>query len=97
MVAIEVTEEQIQAANVELEEILKSKSLSRSKLLKINTRLSLAIQQKQALTKELKDLEKNDLALTDDVYSLIIIIHVQISTYGSNAHCFLLVNYFTCT
>jgi hypothetical protein len=57
-VAIEVTEEQIQDANTELQEILKCKTLSRSKLLKVNTRLNLAIQQKKTLSKELEDLEK---------------------------------------
>ena len=43
-VAIEETEEQIQDANVELQGVFKCKTLSRSKLLKVNTRHNLVIQ-----------------------------------------------------
>lgn len=56
--AIEVAEEQIQDANTDLQEILKSNTLSRARLQKVKARLSLAIQQKLMITKELHDLEK---------------------------------------
>ena len=56
-VTIDVTEEQIQDANTELQEILKSKTLSGIKLMKVNAQLSLAIQTLQTIAKDLHDLD----------------------------------------